>query len=601
MVTTTSSSDATSGIVPRSLDDASLQDEWDTCNNLVISWLMSSVSESIAKSTMFIDTTHVIWLLLETRFALSNGSHKYKLSKETYDTMQSGKSVKESQREVFGSRQLGIESTTLYSKGEIKDKCTICGFKWHPLEKCWEKVGYHTWHYKYKQNQKAKRGMKSGNAPLLKSIPHFNQNDEANLEMRSDHMSPESNDLNDIHVLKNKQVINLPNGHTSIISKVGHMALENKLELKNVLIVPSFKFRLLKVGLGKKVGLYQLLNLPLEQIHAQLSSMVVSALEDFASNPSRVADKFEAIDVIFYELIFPYLKSSIAQVLQPIPAPILSPIWYEDFMNTKQASPQSNAHFHDPIPEPEFEPILVPNTTLRPEATRKSTRVPVQPSWLKDYVTPHHPKANQVSVTSLQNQFHAFLCALVAQTTPTYFKEAVKDVDWCKAMNDELRALEENNTASKSFGFGFYILAHDGLEGVECTLAKVLLLGERAERKGIDYEETFALVAKMVTVKALITVGTMNGWDTCQMDVSNAFLHSDLFEEVYKKMPQGYASRQWFAKLSSTLLSSGFVQSKADYSLFNKSEKFSFTTILVYVDDLLITSSSETEIQALKS
>ncbi|GJT95947.1 cysteine-rich receptor-like protein kinase 8 [Tanacetum coccineum] len=95
----------------------------------------------------------------------------------------------------------------------------------------------------------------------------------------------------------------------------------------------------------------------------------------------------------------------------------------------------------------------------------------------------------------------------------------------------------------------------------------------------------------MVTVRALITVGTMNGWDTCQIDVSNAFLHGDLFEEVYKKMPQGYASRQWFAKLSSTLLSFGFVQSKADYSLFNKSEKFSFTTILVYVDDLLITGS----------
>ncbi|GKG13257.1 hypothetical protein Tco_0350217, partial [Tanacetum coccineum] len=60
----------------------------------------------------------------------------------------------------------------------------------------------------------------------------------------SDHMSPDNNDLDDVHVLKNKQVINLPNGHTSIISKVGNVTLENKLELKNVLIVPSFKFRL---------------------------------------------------------------------------------------------------------------------------------------------------------------------------------------------------------------------------------------------------------------------------------------------------------------------------------------------------------------------
>ncbi|GKG28061.1 hypothetical protein Tco_0406388, partial [Tanacetum coccineum] len=64
----------------------------------------------------------------------------------------------------------------------------------------------------------------------------------------SDYMSPDSDDLDSVCVLKNKQVINLPNGHTSVISKVGDMVLENKIELKNVLIVPSFKFKLLSVS-----------------------------------------------------------------------------------------------------------------------------------------------------------------------------------------------------------------------------------------------------------------------------------------------------------------------------------------------------------------
>nr|GEW10555.1 uncharacterized mitochondrial protein AtMg00810-like [Tanacetum cinerariifolium] len=114
----------------------------------------------------------------------------------------------------------------------------------------------------------------------------------------------------------------------------------------------------------------------------------------------------------------------------------------------------------------------------------------------------------------------------------------------------------------------------------------------------------------MVTVRDLLAVAAMNGWDTCQMDVSNAFLYDDLFEEVYMQMPQGYvgegesvqnttsstlvcklkkslyglkqAPRQWFAKLSSALLSFGFVQSKADYSLLTKSNKSSLTAILVY-------------------
>ncbi|PWA40785.1 hypothetical protein CTI12_AA524710 [Artemisia annua] len=83
------------GTVPRSTDDVNLQEQWDTCNNLVISWLMNSVSESIAKSIMFMGTAHAIWLQLETRFALSNGSHKYKLNKETYEIMQSGRPVSE--------------------------------------------------------------------------------------------------------------------------------------------------------------------------------------------------------------------------------------------------------------------------------------------------------------------------------------------------------------------------------------------------------------------------------------------------------------------------------------------------------------------------
>lgn len=56
---------------------------------------MNSMSDSIEKSIMFIGTTHAIWIQLETRFALSNGSHKYKLNRETYENMQSGRSVSE--------------------------------------------------------------------------------------------------------------------------------------------------------------------------------------------------------------------------------------------------------------------------------------------------------------------------------------------------------------------------------------------------------------------------------------------------------------------------------------------------------------------------
>ncbi|PWA93716.1 hypothetical protein CTI12_AA068750 [Artemisia annua] len=55
-----------------------------------------------------------------------------------------------SKRVLFGASS--VESTALYNKGVVKDKCNICGFKWHPPEKCWEKVGYHVWHPKSKFN-----------------------------------------------------------------------------------------------------------------------------------------------------------------------------------------------------------------------------------------------------------------------------------------------------------------------------------------------------------------------------------------------------------------------------------------------------------------
>ncbi|GKE21858.1 cysteine-rich receptor-like protein kinase 8, partial [Tanacetum coccineum] len=76
------------GTVPRSTTDANLAEQWETCNNMVISWIMSSVCESIAKSVMFVGTAYEIWQQLEKRFALSNGSRKYKLNRETYDIVQ---------------------------------------------------------------------------------------------------------------------------------------------------------------------------------------------------------------------------------------------------------------------------------------------------------------------------------------------------------------------------------------------------------------------------------------------------------------------------------------------------------------------------------
>ncbi|GJV50766.1 ribonuclease H-like domain-containing protein [Tanacetum coccineum] len=138
-------------------------------------------------------------------------------------------------------------------------------------------------------------------------------------------------------------------------------------------------------------------------------------------------------------------------------------------------------------------------------------------------------------------------------------------------------------------------------------------------RKAIG--KTFSLMVKMSTVRCLIDLAVQNDWKLFQMDVNNAFLYGSLSKDVYMLPPFGFfdkndkrvfklkkslyglkqAPRQWNHKLYETLIRVGFEQSKNDHSLYIKNNGDVSLNLLVYVDDLVITGNSETEIEKFKT
>lgn len=147
-----------------------------------------------------------------------------------------------------------------------------------------------------------------------------------------------------------------------------------------------------------------------------------------------------------------------------------------------------------------------------------------------------------------------------------------------------------------------------------------LVANGNQQAEGIDFTETFSPVIKQPTVRIVLSLAVHHGWSIRQLDVTNAFLHGVIDEEVYMRQPLGYkdpdhphfvcklhkalyclrqAPRAWFSMFSSFLVQQGFLHSQADASLFTKKTDTGITLVLVYVDDILVTGSDSAYISDL--
>ena len=139
---------------------------------------------------------------------------------------------------------------------------------------------------------------------------------------------------------------------------------------------------------------------------------------------------------------------------------------------------------------------------------------------------------------------------------------------------------------------------------------------------GIDYHETFALVAKLNTIRIILYVVVNQDRSLYQLDVKNAFLNGDLMEEVYMDVPPDFESdhsrnkvcklskslygikqspRAWFERFTKVLKLDGYSQCQANQTLFVKhSTNGRLAILIVYVDDIAATGNHDKEISHLK-
>ncbi|CAI7750153.1 unnamed protein product [Closterium sp. NIES-53] len=191
--------------------------------------------------------------------------------------------------------------------------------------------------------------------------------------------------------------------------------------------------------------------------------------------------------------------------------------------------------------------------------------------------------------------------------------------EWKKAMESELKRIEENSTwelvelpeGRKAITSKWLFKIKSDADGkIERYKSRLVVKGYQQKEK-VDCKELFAPVVKPATLRTLLAGAAIKGWVVKQMDVTTAFLNGVFEEVIFMAQPEGFddgsgrvlrlkkalyglkqAPRQWYLKLRGVLEKIGFTPSTADHSLFMLGEGEQRSFIVVYVDDILIFSPS---------
>lgn len=292
---------------------------------------------------------------------------------------------------------------------------------------------------------------------------------------------------------------------------------------------------------------------------------------------------FISRDVIFHEEIFPFHTiASTSNLFDPFPDLVLPVPSFSGPVSPSHVTPEiESCEDHVSVPEPsasngdqvdespEQTEQTVDNfgtsadclTRHNVSPVRRSSRPSKPPSYLRYFhcnlvsqqnvslpSSTAYPLEKFVSYDTLSSADKNSVLNVSSNYEPQFFHEAIKYPEWRKAMQAELAAMEENKTwtvtplphGKHSIGCKWVYKIKYRFNGtIERYKARLVAKGY-TQQKGIDFMETFSPVAKLVSVKVLLALAASNNWHLVQLDVNNAFLNGDLFEEVYMDMPLGY-------------------------------------------------------------
>jgi len=267
--------------------------------------------------------------------------------------------------------------------------------------------------------------------------------------------------------------------------------------------------------------------------------------------------------------------------------------------------------------------------------SRRSARTIRPPMW---WILPDQrpSSAALISSTDTGNTSES-LFALLTNTggfnnEPVSFSDAMKRSDakqWEKAAQEEYESILKNGTwvlvplpkDRKAIGCKWvFKLKHKANGEIERYKARLVAKGY-SQTEGVDFNETFAPVAKFASIRSLLALAAFYDLEVHQMDVKTAFLNGDLEEEIYMQQPEGFvvngkedlvcklnkslyglkqASRAWYQKMDQALLNIHFRRLQTDSCVYVLRDGDLMMFVALYVDDLLLLSNSSMKLATLK-